>query len=79
MTEQVFCDADKHEWDDPSDSLTYCLACNISPSQAKAIKELYKRDWWLTCLESAGVDNWSGFEVAQEILDEDGLDMEGPR
>jgi hypothetical protein len=26
---------------------------------------------WLRCLESAGVDNWTGYDHAQEILAED--------
>ena len=29
--------------------------------------ELLKRSDWLDCLESAGVDNWCGYEYAQEL------------
>jgi hypothetical protein len=29
---------------------------------------LQERDQWLECLEAAGVDNWDGFEYAQELL-----------
>ena len=25
---------------------------------------------WLLCLENAGVDNWSGIDFAQELLEE---------
>jgi hypothetical protein len=31
------------------------------------IAELEKRDAWLSALEAAGVDNWQGIEVAQEM------------
>jgi len=30
---------------------------------------LRDRDDWLTCLESAGVDNWEGYDFAREIPD----------
>lgn len=33
-------------------------------------KWLLERESWLTCLESAGVDNWSGYEHAIDIRDE---------
>lgn len=33
-------------------------------------KRLLKREAWLTCLESAGVDNWSGYDHAIDIRDE---------
>lgn len=29
---------------------------------------LIERDNWLNCLEAAGVDNWSGYDYAKEIL-----------
>lgn len=32
--------------------------------------ELRCREAFLSALEAAGVDNWSGYEVAQEIYDE---------
>ncbi len=32
--------------------------------------ELIERDEWLTCLEEAGVDNWSGIDLANEIKEE---------
>ena len=32
--------------------------------------KLQDRDDWLCCLESAGVDNWEGYDVAQDIRDE---------
>lgn len=35
----------------------------------KEYKELQERDSWLYCLEAAGVDNWSGFDLACEIRD----------
>lgn len=31
------------------------------------IKRLEDRDEWLQCLENAGVDNWEGFSLAQDI------------
>ena len=35
------------------------------------IAELEKRDKWLRCLETAGVDNWEGYDYAKDLLDED--------
>ncbi len=32
-------------------------------------EQLLKCQEWLQCLEAAGVDNWSGFEEAQDIRD----------
>ena len=32
--------------------------------------KLDKRDDFLTALESAGVDNWQGYEHAQDIMEE---------
>lgn len=26
---------------------------------------------WLRCLEAAGVDNWDGYDIAQDMLDPD--------
>lgn len=34
---------------------------------AHRLKYLEDRDQWLECLESAGVDNWGGYEIALEI------------
>lgn len=31
---------------------------------------LVERSRWLECLESAGVDNWSGYDYARELLEE---------
>lgn len=33
-------------------------------------ERLLERDEWLSCLEAAGVDNWSGFDDAREIMRE---------
>lgn len=33
-------------------------------------KKLLDRDAWLSALEAAGVDNWDGFDVAKDILEE---------
>ena len=33
----------------------------------KRVEELSERDFWLECLEQAGVDNWDGIELAHEI------------
>jgi hypothetical protein len=35
----------------------------------KRLAELEKRDEWLSCLEAAGVDNWSGMEHAISLRD----------
>lgn len=32
------------------------------------IAELEQRDAWLSALETAGVDNWEGFDVARDVL-----------
>jgi hypothetical protein len=32
--------------------------------------DLCESEQWLTALESAGVDNWSGYEYAQELIQE---------
>jgi len=32
--------------------------------------KLQERDNWLNCLEAAGVDNWEGYDIAQDIRDE---------
>ena len=37
----------------------------------KRLDELLKNEAWLYCLEAAGVDNWCGYEVAQEMLPDD--------
>jgi hypothetical protein len=34
----------------------------------KEYTRLQERDQWLECLEAAGVDNWDGYEYAQELL-----------
>lgn len=34
-------------------------------------QHLKDRDFFLDCLESAGVDNWSGYGEAQEMYNED--------
>ena len=31
-------------------------------------ERLNKREEWLECLESAGVDNWCGWDYAMDIL-----------
>ncbi|NUR64373.1 MAG: hypothetical protein HOQ47_01320, partial [Streptomyces sp.] len=36
----------------------------------KRLAELEQRDEWLSCLEAAGVDNWSGYEHAISLRDE---------
>ena len=35
------------------------------------LEYLEGRDNWLTCLESAGVDNWEGIDVAFEMYQEE--------
>ena len=36
----------------------------------KQYEQLKKDSAWLQALEAAGVDNWSGIESAQEIMEE---------
>lgn len=36
----------------------------------KEYDDLLKREAWLLCLEAAGVDNWQGYDYAQEMLEE---------
>lgn len=38
----------------------------ISKEEYESLKE---DSLWLSCLESAGVDNWSGYDYARELLD----------
>lgn len=49
---------------------------NNEPMISITVKEynsLLKDSQWLDCLNSAGVDNWSGIELAYHILNEDFL------
>lgn len=39
-------------------------------------EELIKARDWLTCLESAGVDNWGGIDFAQELYQQNFSDDE---
>lgn len=41
----------------------------IQPMKNKII-ELEDKAEWLSCLEAAGVDNWEGFSIAQDIQNE---------
>lgn len=36
----------------------------------KMYEELIESQRWLVALESAGVDNWDGYDFAREILEE---------
>ena len=36
----------------------------------KEYEELLEAQDWLSCLESAGVDNWSGIDYAYELKNE---------
>jgi hypothetical protein len=36
----------------------------------KLVQTLEKRDKWLSCLEAAGVDNWEGYDIAIDMVDE---------
>ena len=37
----------------------------------KELKEMQERLRWLDALEGAGVDNWSGYDYAAELFDEE--------
>ncbi|MFJ6014517.1 hypothetical protein [Streptomyces sp. NPDC092952] len=47
-----------------------CLAAagQLDPGQDRV--ELEERDVWLGCLESAGLDNWPGVDIARSIRNE---------
>ena len=34
-------------------------------------EELLNAETFLECLEGAGVDNWSGYEIAQEMFEQE--------
>lgn len=36
---------------------------------AEYFRILEERSIWLGCLEAAGVDNWSGYDEAQELME----------
>ena len=38
--------------------------------QKKRYEELLESEEFLGCLQAAGVDNWEGYEQAQEILED---------
>lgn len=42
----------------------------LNEKLSKENKKLQERDSWLNCLEMAGVDNWSGYDVAIDMRDE---------
>ena len=33
----------------------------------KEYSRLVEREYWLQCLEEAGVDNWAGYDYAREL------------
>ena len=37
--------------------------------EAKRVKHLEERDDFLSCLEAMGVDNWCGYEEAQQMYE----------
>jgi hypothetical protein len=39
---------------------------------SKVLRILQRDSEWLSYLEAAGVDNWEGYEVAQQKASEDG-------
>lgn len=41
----------------------------VTISQAE-YDDLIEQSRWLQCLESAGVDNWNGYDYARELLEE---------
>lgn len=48
-------------------AITPAPADGDTEKQRKRLAELEERDAWLSALEAAGVDNWSGMDVAREI------------
>jgi hypothetical protein len=62
-------EASRKPWDEvpePNRSLMIAVAQKVLDSQEEDRQDLRK----LRALEHAGVDNWSGYERAMEILDE---------
>ncbi|WP_284576683.1 hypothetical protein [Streptomyces sp. 2P-4] len=47
------------------------LAASGQTDPARIVR-LEERDAWLSCLESAGLDNWHGVDVARELRDQEG-------
>lgn len=41
----------------------------LNEEMKERIAKLQERDFWLDCLEAAGVDNWEGYDVAIDIRD----------
>jgi hypothetical protein len=49
----------------------YIIAAEARIKELEAkVEELEERDFILSALEGAGVDNWSGWDLAMEMLDE---------
>ncbi len=50
------------------DTCYECMTFNYVFIERKEFEEIHEKIRWLECLESAGIDNWSGFEIAQELF-----------
>jgi hypothetical protein len=44
----------------------------------KEYEELQRRSEWLSYLETAGVDNWEGYDIAYDMAKEDDPEFERP-
>lgn len=71
LESESFLDAlNQAEWDFMQPHIVNLLDRAVEEFKESAhYKWLLKRESWLTCLESAGVDNWSGYEHAIDIRD----------
>lgn len=46
------------------------MALEFAEQLNEFIEESQEQAQWLACLESAGVDNWSGYDYARELYRE---------
>jgi hypothetical protein len=47
------------------------LCFKLIPQLLDEIERLQDRDWFLSCLEACGVDNWNGYSDACEMSQEE--------
>ncbi len=50
------------------------LCFRLVPNLISRIEELEKDSEFLSCLEACGVDNWSGWDAAMEMFNEEDED-----
>lgn len=76
----VICDAQKtHEYSEEDYALIEDFKRNLTNLRGFGATVCTQGDYtglvedqaFLQCLEAAGVDNWDGYEIAQEMMEED--------